>query len=272
MFGGRSRPEAWKDAPGVRLELENRGDYAAVLKMLEPGAVIHAACWSRAADCEQDPQRARSVNVAAVAEWLEASSSFDSFPVYVSTEQVFRGTEALYREEFTPDASTVYGATKAEAEALVLAAGGAVVRLPLLLGPRIDQGRVGADQAMYEALIAGQTPRLFHDEIRTPVVATAIARPLWRIARRRLPGIFHLAGADAVSRLGLGQAVAAFHGLEPRFESTSAHDFEGPRRSLKLVLGTERAQKELGWTPPNLRQSLAWNDAPPVVREVGESS
>lgn len=269
VFGGRSRPAAWKDAPGVRLNLEDPGAFRDVLEMLEPSAVVHAACWSRAKDCEEQPQRARRVNVEAVAEWLQTAQAWNSFPVYVSTEQVFDGSAAFYAEDATPHATTVYGATKAEAEALVLAAGGAVVRLPLLLGPRISESRVGADQGLREALQSGATPRLFHDEIRCPISAAALAAPLWQITRKRIPGIFHLAGADAVSRLQLGEAVAAFDHLTPRFDAVSARDFAGPKRSLQLVLGTERAQKELGWEPPNLRQSLAWTDAPPVVREVG---
>lgn len=272
MFAGRTRPEAWKDSPGVLLDLELEGAFAAILEMLEPPAVVHAACWSRAADCEAEPERARRVNVESVAEWLDAAARCDSFPVYVSTEQVFSGDAEHYTEQSTPDATTAYGATKAEAEGLVLAAGGAVVRLPLLLGPRIGEGRAGADQALRDALASGATPKLFHDEIRTPLCPLAVAEPLWQITRSRLPGVFHLAGADPVSRLGLGEAVAAFDGVEPRFTAVSARDFDGPRRSLKLVLGTERAQKELGWTAPNLRQSLAWTEAPPVVREVGEPS
>ncbi|MGB0952432.1 MAG: SDR family oxidoreductase, partial [Planctomycetota bacterium] len=243
--------------------------YYDVLEMLQPSAVVHAACWSRAKDCEEQPEAARRVNVEAVAEWLETAQAWNSFPVYVSTEQVFDGCADFYAEDATPNATTAYGATKAQAEALVLAAGGAVVRLPLLLGPRIGPDRVGADQGLRDALQAGQTPSLFHDEIRSPISAAALAEPLWAITRRRIPGIFHLAGADAVSRLQLGEAVAAYDQVEPRFDAVSARDFAGPKRSLKLVLGTERAQKELGWEPPNLRQSLAWTDAPPVVREVG---
>ena len=266
-LAGRTRPDAWPDAPGVRLDLANPGEFSAVLEQLHPSVVIHAACLSRAQDCEDHPDLVNQVNVAAVQEWLQTSSTWDSFPLYISTEQVFDGTRSSYAEDALTSPLSAYGKSKAAAEELVLAAGGAVVRLPLLLGPEIGNGRAGADSAILQAVRAGQRPRLFHDEIRTPVHPALLGPGLWRIAQGRVPGIFHLAGAEAVSRLELGQRCCEEAGLPASFDAVSAKDFDGPPRSLNLVLECGRAQRELGWKAPNLRQSLAWTTPPAVVAE-----
>lgn len=267
-LAGRERPDAWPDAPGVRLELARPGDFRSALEQLRPSVVVHAACMSRAQDCAEDPERAQQVNVAAVEEWLCAAAEWRGFPLYVSTEQVFDGTAASYREDSPVSPLEAYGRTKAAAEERVLDAGGAVVRLPLLLGPDLGNGRAGADGAIRTAVRAGKRLALFHDEVRTPVGAHLVAPMLWRIATERLPGIFHLAGSEAVSRLELGQRSCTAAGLESEFVSTSAAEFAGPKRSLRLVLETGRAQEVLGWEPPNLRQSLAW-DAPPAAIDEG---
>jgi len=264
-FAGRHRPDFWPDAPGVRLDLAVPGEFRGVLEMLQPEVVVHAACISRAQECADFPELTRQVNVAAVQEWLATSTSQESFPLYISTEQVFDGRADSYAESSPVCPLSLYGETKAEAEALVLAEGGAVVRLPLLLGPEVGVGRCGADTAIVKAVGAGQRLRLFHDEYRTPVAAAALGPMLWQIASRRLPGVFHLSGSESVSRLELGEAACELAGLKPNFDAVSAADFAGPPRSLKLNLENTRSQEVLGWEPPNLRQSLAWTATPPAV-------
>ena len=257
-FAGHVRPSFWPDAPGIRLDLAAPGEFRAALEMLKPSVVVHAACMSRAQECADFPELTRQVNVLAVEEWLAATSSMDSFPLYVSTEQVFDGRAESYTETSPVCPLSLYGETKAEAEAMVLAAGGAVVRLPLLLGPEVGPGRCGADTAILNAVREGKRLGLFHDEYRTPVAAAAVGPMLWQIASRRLPGVFHLSGSESVSRLQLGEIACELAGLAPKFDAVSAAAFDGPPRSLKLNLENTRSQEVLGWEPPNLRQSLAW--------------
>jgi len=226
--------------------------------------VVHAACVSRAADCEQQPDAAARINVEAVEELLTSSAAANSFILYVSTEQVFDGQAARYLEGDPVSPRTVYGQTKAAAEQQVLAAGGAVVRLPLLLGGRVSGSRCGADQAVVDAVRAGKRLKLFTDEIRCPVHVDFVAPMLWHIARQRIPGVFHLAGADPVSRFDLGTQACQAAGVEPAFDPSLAAEFDGPARSLSLVLDCQRAINELGWEPPDLRQSLARTFAVPL--------
>jgi len=257
FIAGRHRPEAWSVTPAVRVNLARSGVLARIIGELRPGVVVHAACVSRAAECEQRPTHAQAVNVAAVQELVESAARAASFVVYVSTEQVFNGNDDRYFENSPVSPRTVYGSTKAAAEEIVLAAGGAVVRLPLLLGGRVSPSRLGADCAVVAAAVAGKRLNLFTDEIRCPVHVDFVAPMLWKIARARLGGVFHLAGANAVSRYELGVQACLAAGVEPNFETSLARDFQGPARSLSLVLDCQRAIQELAWEPPDLRQSLA---------------
>lgn len=264
VIAGQNRPPAWPVTPAVRVDLAARGELARIMGELRPGVVIHAACVSRAADCEQQPQHADLVNVQAVEELLASAILADSFVVYVSTEQVFDGYAERYFEDSPVSPRTVYGSTKAAAERRVLEFGGAVVRLPLLLGGTAGPGRMGADTAVVQAAQSGKPMSLFTDEIRTPVHVDFVAPMLWKIARQRHRGIFHLAGAQAVSRFELGQRACEAAGVEANFSACLAAEFDGPPRSLRLELDCQRAVNELGWEPPDLRQSLARTFATPV--------
>lgn len=267
FIAGLQRPKAWSVTPAVRVNLARAGALARIIGELRPAVVVHAACVSRAAECEQQPAHAQAVNVASVQELIESAALAGSFVVYVSTEQVFNGNAERYFESSPVSPRTVYGTTKAAAEELVLAGGGAVVRLPLLLGGRVSAGRLGADSAVVAAANSGDRMKLFTDEIRCPVHVDFIAPMLWEIARKRLTGVFHLAGGSAVSRYELGVQACLAAGVKANFDASLAREFEGPPRSLSLVLDCERAIKELGWQPPDLRQSLARTFTTPL--EVG---
>ncbi len=263
VVAGQNRPPAWPVTPAVRVNLAARGELARIMGELRPGVVIHAACVSRAADCEQQPEHAHKVNIEAVEELLASAVFADSFVVYVSTEQVFDGYAERYFEDSPVSPRTVYGSTKAAAERRVLEFGGAVVRLPLLLGGSAGPGRMGADTAVVQAVRSGRAMSLFTDEIRTPVHVDFVAPMLEKIAREGHTGIFHLAGSQAVSRYELGQRACEVAGVEPNFEASLAAEFDGPPRSLRLELDCERAIKELVWEPPDLRQSLSRTFATP---------
>lgn len=246
----------WPVTPAVRVDLSHPGSFARILAELKPGLVVHAACLSQAAACEQQPEYAKRVNVEAVVEMLDCTSDYGGHVVYISTEQVFDGRQEVYRETDAPCPLSNYGRTKAQAEELVLQAGGAVVRLPLLLGPSLDNGRAGADGGMIRSLREGRKLSLFTDELRAPVHVDWVAPMLWRIGAERLQGVFHLGGEEVLSRHELGLRALDMSGMEADLEASLARDFDGPARSLRLVLDSRRARKELGWEPPNLRQSL----------------
>ena len=253
---GRRPPAMWPESEFHPVELSRPGDLACTVRELRPAGVLHAAAMSRLADCEADPSGCLRVNLEAVAELLSALGP--SVPlILVSSDQVFDGTEPSYDETHPTSPTSAYGRAKADAEAAVLSHGRTVVRLPLLLGPGSGPARRGADQALLDALAAGRRPRLFVDEVRVPVAADLAAQALWRLIAAPEPGVFHLAGADAVSRAELGRRVCEAAGVAPEFDAIPRVEAGGAARPERLVLGCSRARAELGWEAPDLRQSLA---------------
>ncbi len=256
---GRRRPEAWRVCGFTDLDLMRPGVLAAWIDQHRPAAVLHAAAMARPADCEKDPAAAWRVNAESAAEAAAACAAIGARMVFCSTDQVFDGTADTYSEDADRNPVQVYGKTKVAAEDEVLEYGGVVVRLPLLFGPEAAPGHMGADQALLEASKRGESIGLFYDEVRAPADAALLAAPIWRLLSRVEveSRVYHLAGADAVSRHQMGEAVCAAAGIPFEHGRMSVKEWGGAPRPPRLVLTCERAIRELNFEPPDLRQSLA---------------
>jgi dTDP-4-dehydrorhamnose reductase len=172
-------------------------------------AVVDLAAMSRLQDCAANPATAHALNAVAPG---ELARHFGSRFVHVSTDLVFDGAGAPYAPLDPVGPLSVYGATKAEGEERVLAAGGSIVRLPLLFGP--DAMGRGATAMLRAAIGARRPVCLFTNEYRTPLHAADAAAGLCDLvfaARRQRRA--HLPGPERVSRWELGLRFCAVHGL-----------------------------------------------------------
>ncbi len=180
-----------------------------------PDCVIHAAAMSAIAECLKDPAKAQAVNTRATAVLADLAAERAARLVYLSTDLVFDGEKGNYRETDLARPPTNYGRTKLAGEAPVLAiAGGAVLRLPLIVGPTLT-GRA----KFYENLLASLRDRrrvdLFHDEWRTPLTPDAVAEAIVLLAGSRVAGLFHVGGPQRLSRYDIGVTIARAAGLSP---------------------------------------------------------
>jgi dTDP-4-dehydrorhamnose reductase len=133
--------------------------------------------------------------------------------VFVSTDLVFDGERGNYREDDPPSPVTVYGRTKADAEAAVLAVPGtAVARFSLLYGPCLT-GRTSFFDRMVDALRNDRPVPLFADEYRTPLDLPTAAAALVALARSDVTGLLNVGGPERLSRLEMGRQLADVLGV-----------------------------------------------------------
>jgi dTDP-4-dehydrorhamnose reductase len=242
-----------------RLELLDEAAVAARLDRYRVGAVLHPAARTVPLDCEDHPAAAAADNVEVPRRLVRLCAARGIPLVHVSTDLVFDGRAGPYRETDATAPISVYGRTKAAAEALVTAAPATLVaRVPLMLG-RSPAGRRSADEAIAAAVRQGAEVTLFDDEWRTPINALLAARLLWELLARGATGIVHVAGRDRITRWELGCAVAARLGLpRERLRRTSLADFRGrPPRPPDVSLDTARLAALVGRPAPSLTESLA---------------
>lgn len=199
------------------IDLKDAAGLAGAVREFRPDTVVHAAAMTAVGDCFARPNEAEACNVEATRVLADAAAGCGARLVYVSTDMVFDGAAAPYRETDAPRPLSVYGATKLRAEQAALmtnAAGGraAVVRLPLMYGrPLTDRPSTFVQQI--DALRAGRPLRLFRDEYRTAIALCDAAAAVVAIARSDFAGVLHAAGPQRLSRLDLIVACARALGL-----------------------------------------------------------
>ncbi len=191
---------------------DETGATSAILEVF-PDAIVNCAAVSEPARCEADPARAQALNVALPALLARLAHHLSARIIHLSSEQVFDGADtAPYAVKSTVNPINLYARQKVESERLVHAAapGFAItLRIPLLTG-----NSLGGNRSLHERLFAdwaaGRTPQVYTDEIRQPCTAANVADLMVELLERNdVRGVFHWAGAEALSRHELARRIRA---------------------------------------------------------------
>ena len=210
---GHSTPAIVSGVSALPTDLTAPSELATAFREARPDVVIHSAAMAAVSECARAPTQAEAVNTRATGVLTELCDAAGARLVFVSTDLVFDGERARYREADPPAPLSVYGHTKATAERVVLGSPGhAVVRVSLLFGPSIN-GRPSFFDGQVAALRAGQSTRLFHDEWRTPLGLATAARALIEIAESDVTGLLHVGGPERMSRVEMGERLARLLGV-----------------------------------------------------------
>lgn len=240
-------------------DLTDEAAVAGMLRVERPDAVIHAAALADAEVCEREPDRARLDNVIATSRLASACARAGSRLIAISTDLVFDGTRPFSSETTRPDPRMEYGRSKlaAEAEAVSACPDAVILRVGLVCG-RGHGARRTASEALAERLGRGETVNLYEDEWRTPVGSTSVADALSAVLKRpEAAGIFHIAVAERVTRVQLGERVATLLGLDlSLIRRASQRTHQGAPRPADVSLDISRARAELGWIPETLDAAI----------------
>lgn len=272
--------------PNVTLHQINLTDFEQMkgaIAHIQPDAIIHAAAQARPNLCETDSDAAYAINVTAslnlaglCGDGLQKKEGKGAIPcIFVSTNQVFDGTQAPYRETDPVSPINVYGEQKVTAEAGMLERNPQtlVCRMPLLFGnapnaPSFLQG-------FLERLQAGDPLNLFTDEFRTPILGTDAAKgillglgALLRPATANAPSIIqlnhgrlHLGGAERLSRYDFGQILVDVVGPSLGFDMSCINACRqadvkmAAARAPDLSMDSSSAH-QLGYQPIPVQEAL----------------
>jgi dTDP-4-dehydrorhamnose reductase len=125
-------------------------------------------------------------------------------------------------------------------------------------------GNRGFNEDLRLAWQAGRGTTLFTDEFRCPIFAGETARAVWELVNQKRTGLFHVVGAEKLSRWQIGRLIAArCPQLNPKITPSSAANFPGPPRALDTSLNITKVQKVLSVPLPGLGAWLAANPNEP---------
>jgi len=203
--------------PGVNVKrsIDLTDDAALTSAVLEafPDAIVNCAAVAEPGQCDADPARAQALNVALPAALARLAHHLSAKFIHLSSEQVFDGASASpYSLQSSPKPINLYGRQKLESERLVHAAApefAITLRAPLLTGNSLS-GKRSLHERLFADWSAGKTPRVFSDEVRQPCTASNLADLMLELLERNdSRGVYHWAGADALSRYELARRIRA---------------------------------------------------------------
>ncbi len=276
MFGrtGQVAREALRRAGDVELTALGREDAdlsdpescAEAVRGAEADAVLNAAAWTDVDGAEAAEPAAAIVNAAAPGAMARAAAARGIPFIHISTDYVFDGAGAAPRVETDlPAPLGAYGRTKLAGERAVAAAGGShvILRTSWVFSAHGKNFvktmlRLGESRASLDVV---------DDQIGGPTPAAAIADACLAIARMKAAGadgVFHFAGAPAVSWRGFAEAIFAAAGMEVAVRPIATADWPTPaRRPLNSRLDCRAIGAAYGLAPPDWRAELN-----AVVKEV----
>jgi dTDP-4-dehydrorhamnose reductase len=177
------------------LDITDAARVQAYVAEVAPDVIFNAAAYTAVDKAESDVERAQAVNGDAVGYLAAAARSVGAAFVHVSTDFVFDGSATTpYAPDAPPAPLGAYGRTKLAGEQ---AAGpdALVVRTAWLYGP------VGANfvRTMLRLMQAHPQVRVVADQVGCPTYAPALAAALWRLAERKVTGVYHFSDGGQAS-------------------------------------------------------------------------
>jgi dTDP-4-dehydrorhamnose reductase len=262
-----------------QLDVTDRDGVIETLRRLRLAGVINAAAYTAVDRAESEPERAFAVNRDGAGLIAEACAALDIPLLHVSTDYVFDGTRVgSYREDDAMAPLSVYGVSKAEGEALVRRhQRAAVVRTSWLFGAK------GNNFVKTILRLAGERPelRVVADQHGCPTATDDLAAALIALAdkmrtNRALAGVFHYAGAGAVSWHEFAETIVALArpltGHAPRVVPIATQDYPtAARRPRNSVLACARISA-LGIAPTPWQPSLATVIARSLATSTGQAA
>jgi dTDP-4-dehydrorhamnose reductase len=190
-----------------------------------------------------------------------AARRADTHLIYVSTNAVFDGRHAPYREDAPVCPINKYGGLKVECERLVreTLTHWTIVRPILMYGWNHVVTRPNPATWIYEKLMRGENISIVADVWENPLYNISCGHALWAAIRKRPEGIIHLAGKDSINRYQFAKEVARTFDLDATLikkVSSKAFPDIAPRPRNTTFL-TTRMETELGVRPMSLREGLA---------------
>ena len=243
----------------LQADLLHRDALDSVLDSAQPDALINCAALANFEECEEHPERARILNAEMPGQLAHACAQRNISFIHLSTDAVFDGTKAgSYIEEDVPNPQGVYSHSKLDGERAVQQANAqAIIARVNFFGWSLTNGR-SLGEFFVNNLSAEKPVNGFTDVIFCPMLVNHTARLLLEMLEKKLGGLYHVVGAQPMSKYQFGLEVARKFGLKVNLISPKSVEGSGltAKRSHNLWLSVHKLSTDLGDAIPNFSTGL----------------
>jgi len=187
----------------------------ALVRKTKPASVVDTAAMHNVDRCEDERELAWQVNAGSTGAIARVATDIGARYLFVSTDFVFDGQRGQYREEDVARPVNYYGETKLAGEhaALAASANNLVVRPSVIYG--WDDTRLNFATWVLTKAREGKSINVVTDWIGSPTLADGLAASILRLLELPDGGVYHLAGAEAMSRHEFAVRLLKAFGLDP---------------------------------------------------------
>lgn len=249
------------DIPGVTMLKVDLRDFEALkilFQQVQPAAVIHTAAQSSPNYCQNHLEESYAINVTTSLNLAGLCADYGNSYVFTSTDLVFDGLNAPYREIDPVSPVNAYGEQKVRAEVGILARYplATICRMPLMFGIATPTA-ISFMQPFMQTLKEGKELALFTDEFRTPASGMTAAKGLLMVLEKQVQGIIHLGGKERLSRYDFGRLLVEMFQLPASgLKSCLQQDVKmAAPRPADVSLDSSKAFY-LGYAPLSVKEEL----------------
>ena len=226
------------------------------LKDIKPTTIFHLAALANIDKAEQNHEYAKRLNRSVTQQLASLADELNIPFIFFSTDMVYSGNNAPYKESAIPHPISIYGETKMQAEKYVLTLKkGIVIRTALVFGLHYKKSG-NFFTWLIERLNMRKEVLSFTDQFRTPIAVDHLVQESIKAWENLVSGIFNLAGARRISRYDFNILVAKELKVNP-FLIVKKNMEDLPNLKIRpkdLTLNTEKANNAWGFTaqPPEI--------------------
>lgn len=254
-----SKGEAFENIEHRKVDLGKLDDIERVLGDINPTAIIHLAAITHIDRCEEDRKNGKNgavwrINVDATEKVAKVAKELGSYLMFYSTECVFDGERASYKENAKTNPKNWYGVTKMEAERRVLryCPDSSTVRSVITYYEN-DAGKTQFGFFLNK-LRRGETVFAVTDQNATPTYTPDLVKASMIIIQRRLNGVFHIVPNKKITPFEFVNRLALKYGFDSKLikEKTLGELFGKEKARLRLrnaCLDGRRTEQILDFHP-----------------------
>jgi dTDP-4-dehydrorhamnose reductase len=241
------------------VDLFHRHALESALDTVHPDWLIHCAAMANLDECEKRPDQAKRLNADLPAELAVACAQRNIKFVHLSTDAVFDGTkQGAYTEEDAPNPQSVYAQTKLEGERAVQSVNPqAIIARVNFYGWSLS-GQRSLGEFFVNSLSEGKAVYGFTDVIFCPMWVNHLAQTLLAMLEKELHGLYHVVGAQPMSKYQFGVEMARKFGLRESLIEPQSVERSGltAKRSHNLWLSVHKLSTDLGQSLPDFSTGL----------------
>ncbi len=183
-----------------------------------PECILNCAAISSPTVVEKNPELAYKLNAKLPEKLALLANHMSSRLIHISTDMVFDGTCAPYKNTDMPCPFNLYGQTKLMAETAVLkyaAPLSVVLRISHVCGRSLKQNRT-FDEKLFLAMARGEKVELPDNELKCFEPASRVGELITELFERpNISGIYHYCGLDSLTRYQAGKLICEKFGIDP---------------------------------------------------------